>query len=220
VAEVKLLLIVGEPASGKTTLVTALTENVPYSVVDKPFRHTLDYDSHNLEPDAVPRMAVQLGWRLEAGPLAEFSGTDRLAWGVNRAARRFMKDYGYENVLAEGDRLTNTRFINGAIDAGYMLELVTVAVPPDVLMERRRHREQDEAWARGRASKVRGIVETYSWAHRGAIDGSAPTDVALRQLCRISEVASAIVSMKVTDGTTGDPHQDEDHSGGAGAEEG
>ena len=155
----KCLLIIGEPGTGKSTLAEQLTQGLPFSVDKKPFWHTIYYGEDGWT------IGTQLGWKPEFGEAAKFPGTDRLGNDVIANAVKFMRSRPYINVIVEGDRLANTRFIDGLMGAGYGVEIAHVVGEPLQIAARRQGRsEQDPMWLLTRKTKVNNLIEEYrSW---------------------------------------------------------
>jgi hypothetical protein len=155
------LLIIGEPATGKSTLAEQLTQNLPFSVDKKPFWHTVYYGDDGWT------IGSQLGWKPEFGEAAKFPGTDRLGNDVVGNAVKFMRGRPFVNVIVEGDRLANARFIDGLMNAGYGVEIAHVVGDPLLIAARRQQRgDQDAMWLLTRMTKVKHLIEEYrSWVN-------------------------------------------------------
>lgn len=182
-----LLLIIGPPASGKTTLANALTDTLSYAIEKKPFWHTIYYTGEGFP------FGSQLGWKPEAGPNASFGGTDRLAFDVLPAALKWLKGRPHPMLLVEGDRLSNTRFVDGAMMAGYDIEIAEMRTPQGVLNSRRASRHQNEPWTRGRETKVAALSKVYDPFIVATLDGSKPVDELCRELAQHSRVAETFL---------------------------
>jgi hypothetical protein len=78
----------------------------------------------------------------------------------------WLKDTKPEWVLAEGDRLANTKFFLAVQELGYDLTLVYLSAPPTVATARRERRAamladkkvQNLKWVQGRITKVRNLI--------------------------------------------------------------
>lgn len=182
-----LLVVIGEPGSGKSSLVRAMTDTLSYSIEKKPFWHTIYYDGADNE------LGAQLGWTPEYGDGKDFAGTDRLASDAVNKAAKWLKSASYQNLIVEGDRLANSRFIDGAMSAGYNVEIVEVVVGPEVAAQRRQARgAQDPTWVKTRVSKVRHLVDEYRpWVI--PVDGTIDHDEQLRYLSGQSAVVRAFM---------------------------
>lgn len=168
-----LLYIVGQPGSGKSTLVAALLDGLLGEVTTMPFAHTVWAN------DAV--VVCELGRRRDS-----FSGTDALSMSVQPKAIQFLADHPFDYVLAEGDRLATNGFLLGAREVGYAVDVVYLAVSSAVAEHRRASRAaelgsqpQDAAWIAGRVSKARKLAEAWG-AH--VLDADRPPAEVLAQL--------------------------------------
>lgn len=187
----RLLLVIGVPGCGKSSLVARLTDGLPYSVEKKPFWHTIYYTDQGMP------VGAQLGWTPEFGEAKAFGGTDRLAQNVIVDAVKWLRSSPLPHVIVEGDRLANARFIDGAMTAGYSVEIAEVVVPNDVGAYRRHARGgQDPTWVAGRISKVENLVKAYTPWVVAFIDGTIDHDEQLRQLAERSAVTRALMEAK------------------------
>jgi hypothetical protein len=183
-----LLYIVGEPASGKTTLVKAMTDGVPVTAFKVgPVRW--------LRLETKPSV-IELGARRE-----EFSGTDALAMNVQPAMVNMLADdVAGQYVIGEGDRLTNLKFFRAVRDAGWYLHVACLEASPLTLAQRRSSRafllgkpEQSASWVQGRQTKLRNLLHALPphivSYHRH--DDGATADV-VRELVDIDPVAAIL----------------------------
>lgn len=147
-----MLYIIGEPGIGKSTLVAVLTAQPNISVVqvDKPFAMRM-YSNGVLE----------LG-----GRRGEFSGTDMLAMDVQPKVLDLLAREGPPLVLAEGDRLANSKFFAKVVGMGY--RLWPVYLSGSALARQRRSMRslengtvQNQSWVRGRISKHAKLALTW-----------------------------------------------------------
>lgn len=139
-----LIYIIGEPGSGKSSLVAALLRH-PGIQNDKPFAYTRYLGG------------IELGARRE-----KFSGTDALPMNVQPIVIEWLKEQPDETILiGEGDRLANLPFFSAAQQAGYNLMIYLLWVPPDLGEARRKRRgsDQNKTWIRGRITKVQNLVK-------------------------------------------------------------
>jgi hypothetical protein len=148
-----LLYLVGQPGSGKTTVIENLTAGLePESVETRPFAHIVWGDG-----------IVELGARREG-----FSGTDTLSMSVQPKVLDWLRSEAPPYVLGEGDRLANQKFFRGVLAAGWDLDVMHLQVSDEVARYRRAARAhelgvplQDEAWLRGRVTKVRNLAAEF-----------------------------------------------------------
>lgn len=189
------LYIIGAPGSGKTTLVSALTEGWPYQQFSKPLAHVLFP-----EPGV-----VELGARREGG----FSGTDALSMSVITKAEPWVQDVFFPEpyLLAEGDRLAIDRFMTALVDADWDLVIARLVVPLDEVDRRRFARAaelgvepQATNWMKGRITKVNNLAA--KWAdHVVDLDGTRE-DMDIPKLCAASPVARVLVHGAHHEGAT------------------
>lgn len=171
------LYIIGEPGVGKSTLVAAMTEGLPYDETDSPFPFRR-YDCG----------VTELGKRRE-----DFSGTDALALNVQPTVVAYLEAVQPKLVLAEGDRLANQKFFNALEKLGYTVH-VTALVGPGVAAKRRLQRgsHQDNTWLRGRQTKVRRLIEEWG---NDLLDATQTVPELLEQLD--DPVSAALLSQRV-----------------------
>jgi GTPase SAR1 family protein len=159
----RLVALIGQPGSGKSTLVAALTASWSATTVDGPCPYLLYQTGRG--------QVAELGRRRDS-----FSGTDALSLSVQPKAVKLMAGLDVPMVLAEGDRLANESFWLACEEAGWDVRVVFLAVPDDIAAARRAERgsTQSAAWVRGRQTKVRRLAARWN-AHR--LDGRWPPDV-------------------------------------------
>jgi energy-coupling factor transporter ATP-binding protein EcfA2 len=163
----EMLYLIGQPGSGKTTLIESLTEGELGAVVRKPFAHTV-YDRIGV---------VQLGAQRDGG----FGGTDALGMAVQPVVLNWLPTCGYDYVLAEGDRLANDKFFNAVTDMGWNLCVAWIDLPDSVAVQRRAARgsNQNETWLKGRVTKVDKLSRKWGLKR---IDGTMTTATQLSEL--------------------------------------
>src|SRR5690606_17822370 len=147
-----MIYMIGEPGSGKSTLMARLTE--PWS------RHPADgQPRRDLLLEGETLRAVELGKRRAGG----FSGTDALGSTVITVAERWLYRHEAPIVLGEGARLGNARFLRAAVDAGYRTTLILLEHPESERWRAERSarlgRTQTAAWVRGRATASRRLAD-------------------------------------------------------------
>jgi ribose 1,5-bisphosphokinase PhnN len=170
----RLRYLVGVPGAGKSTLMAALTADMP--AAEEQYGHGLW-----LRWLGAPPRAVELGRRRE-----RFSGTDALGMAVMPVACAWIADATVPLVLAEGDRLASMKFLSAAAAAGRAVELVWLDVPPECARARRHARgsAQDATWLAGRETKVRNLVRLARAAGMTVtgLDATASTDAMVAEL--------------------------------------
>jgi hypothetical protein len=149
----RMLMIVGPPAAGKSTLMRALTSRWapwPRPQADPP---------HVLYLDAAQRtQALELGTLREGHP-----GTDALPMTVITSAVRWLALDAAPLVLLEGARLAVPRWVTAAGSHGFHI-LVALLDTDDEELDRRcaaRGTNQSLPWRRGTATRARNL---HAWA--------------------------------------------------------
>jgi hypothetical protein len=150
-----LLYMIGYPGAGKTTLMEAALEGVPWAAREKPF-------AHRIYPGG-----IQLGAAKE-----RFGGTDTLSMAVMPEACAFLSSTTYKAMVGEGDRLSSDRFFEEALQWGWEIAIVYLALPEATASRRREHRgsNQNAQWVRGRETKVLALVDR--WKRRESLRGT------------------------------------------------
>ena len=151
------LYVVGVPGVGKSTLVGALTEGVPYVQQSKPVAHAI------YEPGV-----VELGKKREG-----FPGTDTLSMSAITLVDPWVREewWPFDLLLGEGDRLAVDRFFEALEAGGWDLVIAHLWDDTGIAQKRRVERaealgtkQQKDSWVRGRETKVEKLVER--WKHR------------------------------------------------------
>lgn len=150
-----LFYLIGEPAAGKTTLLSHLTDcavGVPFA---RPFAHQLWRAAGE---------AAELGPRRGA-----FSGTDGLSMSAQPKVLEWLELAPYAYVFGEGDRLANGKFFASVTALGYELTVAFLSIDPELAEARRADRArqlgtkpQDPKWVAGRRTKVRRLAEDWA----------------------------------------------------------
>jgi len=145
-----LLYLICQPGSGKTTLATALFADLPQ--VQRPAFHP--YPPFIEYPGGAQIGVMRSG----------FGGTDVLPLNCQPNVIAWMQQTGWFHLFAEGDRLANDKFFKACKAAGIGLSVIHLDCPDELAQERRERRgsNQDTAWVKGRASKVRRLAEAWS----------------------------------------------------------
>ena len=142
-----LMMVIGEPGIGKSTLVEELTRDLPFEETASPF-HFRRYDCG----------VTELGIRRP-----DFPGTDAYPMNIQPKIISYLSAVRPKLVLLEGDRMANPKFLGWMRDVlGYAL-FIYMLHGYDVAEQRRASRghEFDPVWLKGRQSKVETLG--YVW---------------------------------------------------------
>jgi adenylate kinase family enzyme len=176
----RLIYVIGEPGSGKTTAVDAFCSTYVPLDIDTPVPHRAWLDGPDLA-------FVTLGRHRPP-----FSGTDTLAMNVQPTVTTWLTHPSSPPiVLAEGDRLGNGKFFDAMLTAQRDLTVVHLATDPDLAAQRRADRSarsgtvQNPTWVAGRRTKVARLVETYDVVR---INGNRPVDEIAADLANLLDV--------------------------------
>jgi hypothetical protein len=150
----RVVIIMGEPGTGKTTLVRA--------VMNLMGEWKQMFTQVKLVPFHAFGNYVILG-KYEDGEV--FAGTDRMSMAVQPEAVKFLKecnDRGVKGVLFEGDRLTNLSFIEHCLE-NYDTSILYLEVDPKTREARYAERgsNQSEQFIRGRETKYANIMTNF-----------------------------------------------------------
>lgn len=167
------LYIWGQPGSGKSTLVRALTAGSLALPSRSAGVDYLDYGNGVLE----------LGKDRE-----DYRGTDALGMSVITKAIPFVASEAESDFLAEGDRLAVSAFFS-TVKETHVLELVYLNTPDEIAAQRRAARgsNQNESWVRGRMTKARNLANEWDPI---ILDGDLPVSVLVQDLREQSYVAA------------------------------
>jgi uridine kinase len=145
----KVIAIMGEPGSGKTTLMRKIMEDVGISKeINTSFKLVPYHQKDN----------VYLLGKYEDGNI--FAGTDTLSMAVQKEAIKFLTTLPQNSVvLFEGDRLCTASFLENCND-NYDLSIIYLKTDRDVRKARYEERgsNQNQTWLAGRESKISNIL--------------------------------------------------------------
>lgn len=165
----KMVYVIGEPGSGKTTAARKLIEQLgPAILLQGTAKGMLFHESGTL----------LLGHYDER----TFSGTDTLSYTAAEEVTAFLltqaQGLGVKCVFGEGDRLANSAFFSQCATF-CELTVVCFTVAPETAAKRRAERgsNQNPTWVKGRASKVRRLAAEFK-AKEIPTDFASPTELA------------------------------------------
>lgn len=146
----KVTVIIGEPASGKSTLMRMLLNRDAY------IRLTPKWIPHYV---CAERSAVVLGDYDGANQM--YPGTDRMSMAVQPRALSFIAASTHRKFIFEGDRLGNMSMIEQLVAAGYDVQVIRLLVTGDIRAARGRlqGRTQDAKFLKSRETKMRNMHE-------------------------------------------------------------
>jgi dephospho-CoA kinase len=148
----RLIYIVGQPGTGKSTLMNRIMEELEGS--GGIYRIQTLYYHEFLESETIV---------LGRYDLEGFTGTDKLSMSVQPVAEKVMEKWSKEKkdwtVLAEGDRLANISFLQKMKDLGIDLRLFLLETSDEIRESRHRKRgdTQTATWLKGRETKCARI---------------------------------------------------------------
>lgn len=153
----KIIAIGGEPATGKTTLMFKLISMTDDWKVCKPEKLLDAMYSEKLN-------LYILGKYENDGNV--FQGTDRLSMAVQPDAAAFIDKNKNNNVnmIFEGDRLFNSKYIDHIQNATEDFRVLVLTANKDVVGQRHVDREddQDDKFINGRRTKVSNIMNSLT----------------------------------------------------------
>lgn len=168
----KIIMMVGEPAVGKTTIMRAFLEKVKPWVA-------------STATDKLPAIHVEAKrlWILGKYDEGEkFAGTDRLSMSIQPIATKFITETK-DNVMFEGDRLGNRSFVDHILSLDDVdFEILHIEASEKTKKQRHVDRAdtQDDTFLKGRRTKVSNIAHALDLI--GVVttmDNNTPDDLKL-----------------------------------------
>lgn len=146
----KVIAIGGEPATGKTALVSKIISEHKFKKCK--YKKILNYlKSNNI---------IILG-KYEGG---KFDGTDRLSMAVQPVAQNFLTENANENyiVIFEGDRLFNKKFLEFSSNQ-FETHIIILSTSEKIKTHRHKERKdtQQEKFLKGRKTKMKNIYKSF-----------------------------------------------------------
>lgn len=139
------ILIYGEPACGKTTIVGGMLTSL-YQLYAKPFSHYINQ-----------KTGVCILGDYHADTI--FLGTDKLSMSIQPTVIEFINQHPQYNYIIEGDRLFNGKFI----DALAPVVLIITATKDEVIARRTaRGSDQDPRFLKAKTTKIQNITAQYA----------------------------------------------------------
>lgn len=149
----KATIIVGEPCTGKSTLMKAFLASGSFA-----YRADGGLPRHE---DALESEVVFGRYDVEH----QFPGTDRLSMGIKPVAMEHAWAYGHRgwHVLWEGARLGNGKTVRDLQAMGFQVRLgVTITDGSELMVRRALERSQSEAMIKRQATAVKNMVEQFA----------------------------------------------------------
>jgi hypothetical protein len=180
-SERTLIYLFGVPGAGKTSVLRGLFPDRERKQVEIICPHVLLKQRHDHPEDGFPSVIAEIGKDREGG----FSGTDALSMSIQPKALALLEMLPYPLVIAEGDRLSNLSFWQGAKAAGWAVWPILLDTPPQEAAEQRAQRgsKQNATWLAGRETKIRNL-RPYAEARIVGGNGWAEASRELRDVIR------------------------------------
>lgn len=143
------IAIGGEPAVGKTTLMFKIINMADDWEVCKPEKL--------LDAIHSKKLNTYILGKYERG--STFQGTDRLSMAVQPDAEKFISTTKDANILFEGDRLFNSKFLEHISSHANNLQILVLEAQNDIIKQRHidRNDTQDDKFINSRRTKISNI---------------------------------------------------------------
>lgn len=156
----KIIYVIGEPGTGKTTLMKRVFEYLNFSKTPR------IQEQFPLVPYHVSEsLGIFMLGKYEDGEV--FAGTDRMSMAVQPWAIKFLEDIEKENddlvIIGEGDRLSTPTFIEHIVDK-YDAIIYYIRASEEIKKARYKERgsNQSDIWLQGRVTKLNNIVSMFN----------------------------------------------------------
>lgn len=163
----KVTLIIGEPATGKTTLMRQVLSRGAW-IFNKP-----KWVPHHRTPDG----SVIIGDYSDRTQL--YAGTDRLSMSVQPHARKWIRESGAMRFLMEGDRLGNMKFILELMRDGHDVKVIRLMADSQTRMIR--------AAAQGRSQGERFLTSRMTKLSNMSVELMTKPGVAYQEVPHVNE---------------------------------
>lgn len=146
----KVTIIIGEPATGKSTIMKTLITNHGQWVYDSSTKY-IPCHWQDKEKCIIGRYDDMTH---------QFPGTDRMSMACQQYVINFIKDHPDASFIIEGDRLSNKMFFWALRDLGYDLVILHVWLRQDLLDARRLAERPDQGptFIKSRVTKIKNLL--------------------------------------------------------------
>lgn len=159
-------MIIGEPGSGKSSLVKELLSQHKH----KPIKHKL-LRAYEIDKDNCKLFVFGIYFSNEI-----FEGTDKLSMGVQPSATDFMLNSPNNSVfITEGDRLGNAKLLAFCKENGIQYQLIHLYCEKPQQRRDKRGSKQSEAWISSRQTKIRNLLSSHEHIEINNEDGKLKT---------------------------------------------
>jgi adenylate kinase family enzyme len=162
----KLIMIIGEPGSGKSSLVKELLSQQEH----KQIKHQL-LRAYEIDKDNYKIFVFGIYFSNEI-----FEGTDKLSMGVQPSAIDFMLNAPTNSIfITEGDRLGNAKLLAFCKENGIQYQLIHLYCEKPHQRRDKRGSKQSETWISSRQTKIRNLLSNHEHIEINNADGKLKT---------------------------------------------